>query len=94
MTEEEEREREEALEREEQEKRRINELIEKNYGKDGVKTIETRTLFTARPITLSSEELDDDTIVEAMENTPVFKRGDNFNPYDYKPEVKKQDLFN
>ena len=95
MTEEEQRLEEERFIKEEEEKRRINTMIEQHYGKDGVKTMDVRSFFTPRPIILSTEELDDDKIVEALENTPVFKRGEDFNPNDYRPESKKStDLFN
>lgn len=81
--------------KEEDEKRRINVMIEQHYGKDGVKSIDVKSFFTPRPIILSTGELDDDRIIEALENTPTFKRGENFNPNDYKPEAKKDiDLFN
>lgn len=96
MTEEEIRLEEERMIQEEEEKRRINSMIEQHYGKDGVKTIETRSFFVPRPIILSTEELDDDKVIDAMENTPVFKRDESFNPHDYsQPEQKKSsDLFN
>ena len=90
MTEEEEMLEEERIRTEEEEKRRINEMIEKHYGKDGVQTMAVRTsFFTPKPIILSTEELDNDRIVDALENTPVFKRDDKFNPGEYKPEAKK-----
>jgi len=96
MSEEELRLEEERMMQEEEEKRRINAMIEQHYGKDGVKTIETRSFFVPRPIILSSEELDEDKIIDAMENTPVFKRDEHFNPNEYnQPEQKKSnDLFN
>lgn len=90
------RQEEERQYKEEEEKRRINVMIEQHYGKDGVKTMDVRSFFTPKPIILSVEELDDDRIVEALENTPVFKRGEDFNPNDYKPDGNKKstDLFN
>lgn len=86
----------ERLEREEDEKRRINKMIEEHYGKDGVQTMDTKAIFfTPKPIILTSEELDDDRIVDALENTPVFKRDDQFNPLEYKPAKKNTGgLFN
>lgn len=91
-----EEEEEERIRLEEEEKRRINEMIEKHYGKDGVQTVAVRSsFFGQKPIILSSEELDDDKIIDALENTPVFKRDEKFNPSEYKPEVKKTGgLFN
>ncbi|MDR2953852.1 MAG: cell division protein FtsZ [Prevotella sp.] len=96
LSEEEELLEEERIRQEEEEKRRINEMIELHYGKDGVQTMAVRTsFFSPKPIILSTEELDNDRIVEALENTPVFKRDDKFNPNEYKPEAKKTgDLFN
>lgn len=91
-----EEEEEERIRQEEEEKRRINEMIEKHYGKDGIQTMAVRSsFFGQKPIVLSSEELDDDRIVDALENTPVFKRDDKFNPSEYKPDNKKPGgLFN
>lgn len=95
LTEEEEREEEERILREEEEKRRINAMIEEHYGKDGVKTMDVRTFFMPKPIILSPEELDDDRIIEALEHVPVYKRGEDFNPRDYRHEAKRStDLFN
>ena len=96
MTEEEELQEEERIRREEEEKRRINEMIELHYGRDGVQAMAVRTsIFGQKPIILSSEELDSDRIVDALENTPVFKRDEKFNPSEYKPEAKTQgELFN
>lgn len=96
MTEEEERAEEERIRAEEEEKMRINSMIEQHYGKDGVKTMEVKDIFfTPKPIILSSEELDDDRIIEALENTPVFKRDDKFNPNEYKVNQKvSTNLFN
>ncbi|MDH6355723.1 cell division protein FtsZ [Dysgonomonas sp. PH5-45] len=90
LTEEEERLEEERQMKEEEEKRRINAMIEQHYGKDGVKTMDVRSFFTPKPIVLSTEELDDDRIVEALENNPVYKRDEDFNPAEYKPEQKRQ----
>lgn len=86
----------ERLIKEEEEKFRINQMIEKHYGKDGVKSIDTRnTFFIPKPIVLTQDELDNDRIVEALENTPVFKRDDKFNPMEYKHEKKNASgLFN
>lgn len=96
LSDEELREEEERQYKEEEEKRRINVMIEQHYGKDGVKTMDVRSFFTPKPVILSTEELDDDRIVEALENTPVFKRGGDFNPNEYKPDNNKKatDLFN
>lgn len=91
-----EEEEEERIRREEEEKRRINEMIERHYGKDGVQSVAMRSsFFGQKPIILSTDELDNDKIVDALENTPVFKRDEKFNPSEYKAEAKKQGgLFN
>lgn len=96
LSEEEEREEEERIRQEEEEKMRINAMIEQHYGKDGVKTMEVKDIFfNPKPVILSTEELDDDRIVEALENTPVFKRDEKFNPSEYKAGNKgTSDLFN
>lgn len=96
LSEEEEREEEERIRQEEEEKMRINAMIEQHYGKDGVKTMEVKDIFfNPKPVILSTEELDDDRIVEALENTPVFKRDEKFNPSEYKAGNKgNSDLFN
>ncbi len=95
LTEEEEQAEEERLKKEEEEKRRINSMIEQHYGKDGVKTMEVKNIFIEpKPFILSTEELDDDRIIEALENTPVFKRDENFNPGEYRSTNKHpNDLF-
>ncbi|MDR1090753.1 MAG: cell division protein FtsZ [Prevotella sp.] len=96
LTEEEELLEEERLRQEEVEKCRINEMIKIHYGVDGVQTMAVKTsFFSPKPVILSTEELDDDKIIDALENTPVFKRDEKFNPGDYRPDAKKQgDLFN
>ncbi len=87
--------RQERERKEEQEKIRINSMIEQHYGRDGVKSMAVKGIFAAKPLVLTTEELDNDRVVEAIENTPVFKRPDGFNPHEYKPEKKKpNNLFN
>ncbi len=60
-------------------------LIEKYYGKKGLKELLT-TNYQIEPIVLTTEELDDDKILEAMERVPVFKRDIDFNPRLYRNE--------
>lgn len=94
LSEEEERLEEERLAKEAEEIRRLNNLIEEHYGKDGVKAINTSGYFTPKPIILSSDDLDNDKVIEAIENTPVMKRGENFDPHTFKTDNKKSsDLF-
>jgi cell division protein FtsZ len=69
-------------------------LIEKYYGKEGLKTLST-TNFQLDPFVLSTDELDDDKIIEALERTPVFKRERDFNPRTYfaEPHSPSNSLF-
>ena len=60
-------------------------LIEKYYGKDGLRSI-TSTNYQPEPFVLTLEELDDDKIIEALEKNPVFKRTREFDPRDYRSE--------
>ncbi|HBX45435.1 cell division protein FtsZ [Limibacterium fermenti] len=62
------------------------ELIEKYYGKEGVKTLLT-TNYRLEPFILTMEELDDDKVLEALEKTPVFKRDRDFNPRTYQADA-------
>lgn len=97
LSEEEERLQEERQLQEEEEKRRINTMIEQHYGKDGVKTMEVKNIFfSPKPVILSVDELDDDRIIDALENTPVFKRDESFNPSEYKANkhAGSNNLFN
>lgn len=95
-SEEEERLEEERLQKEEEEKRHINEMIKEYYGENGIKTEDVKNIFfTPKPIILSTGELDDDRIIEALENTPVYKRDESFNPSEYKTAAKSSaNLFN
>ncbi|NDW18167.1 cell division protein FtsZ [Dysgonomonas sp. 216] len=89
LTEEEARQEEERLHREEDEKRRINAMIEEHYGKENMKEMSLPTFFTPKPYILSEDDLDDDKVIEALEKTPMMKRGENFNPHDYQSNSKK-----
>lgn len=94
LTEEEERLEEERLTKEAEDIRRLNLLIEEHYGKDGVKTINTSSYFIPKSIILSSDDLENDKVIEAIENTPLLKRGADFDPNNYRLENKKaSDLF-
>ncbi|MGI6073367.1 MAG: cell division protein FtsZ [Fermentimonas sp.] len=55
------------------------ELIKKYYGKTGLEELNTNN-YRHEPIILKSDELDDDSILDAMEKNPVFKREHSFNP--------------
>lgn len=65
------------------------ELIEKYYGKTGLKTL-TSVNYRLEPFVLSIDELDDDKVLEALEKTPVFKRGADFNPRVFKTDILQQ----
>ncbi|WP_352421308.1 cell division protein FtsZ [Proteiniphilum sp.] len=65
------------------------ELIEKYYGKTGLKTL-TSINYRLEPFVLTIDELDDDKVLEALEKTPVFKREPDFNPRIFSSEVQQQ----
>ena len=60
-------------------------LIEKYYGKEGLRSI-TNTNYQPDSFLLTLEELNDDKIIEALEKNPVFKRTREFDPRDYRSE--------
>lgn len=64
-------------------------LIEKYYGKTGLKTL-TSVNYRLEPFVLTIDELDDDKVLEALEKTPVFKRESNFNPRIFSSDVQQQ----
>ena len=63
-----------------------NQLIEKYYGKEGLRNI-AQTNYKPEPFILTLEELNDDKIIEALEKNPVYKRTHEFNPRDFRNEV-------
>jgi cell division protein FtsZ len=69
--------------------KRDKELIEKYYGKTGLKTL-TTVNYRQVPFVLTIDELDDDKVIEALEKTPVFKREADFNPRAFQSEVHPQ----
>lgn len=68
---------------------RDKELIEKYYGKTGLKSL-TSVNYRLEPFVLTIDELDDDKVLEALEKTPVFKRESNFNPRVFSTDVQQQ----
>lgn len=64
-------------------------LIEKYYGKTGLKSL-TSVNYRLEPFVLTVDELDDDKVLEALEKTPVFKRESNFNPRNFSTEPQQQ----
>ncbi|SFK30882.1 cell division protein FtsZ [Proteiniphilum acetatigenes] len=64
-------------------------LIEKYYGKTGLKTL-TSVNYRLEPFVLTIDELDDDKVLEALEKTPVFKRESTFNPRIFSSDVQQQ----
>jgi cell division protein FtsZ len=69
--------------------RKDKELIEKYYGKKGLKTL-TSVNYRLEPFVLSIDELDDDKVLDVLEKTPVFKRESDFNPRVFKSEIQQQ----
>ena len=61
-------------------------LIEKYYGKEGLRNI-ANTNLQPDPFVLTLEELNDDKIIEALEKNPVFKRTREFNPREFRSET-------
>ncbi len=82
--------------REDEEKKRELEnieLIERYYGKKGLKSIASSG-YKLEPFILTIEEMDDDKILEALEKTAVFKRERDFDPRNYnKSNTAKSTLF-
>ena len=72
----------------EQEKKDKN-LIEKYYGKTGLKTL-TTVNYRLEPFVLTIDELDDDKLLEVLEKTPVFKREPDFNPRVFSSDTQQQ----
>ena len=66
----------------EKENKENKELIEKYYGKEGLKTLSSIN-YRVEPFVLSLEEMDDDKLLENLEKIPVFKRGSDFDPRNY-----------
>ena len=69
--------------------RRDKDLIEKYYGKTGLKTL-TTVNYSQEPFVLTIDELDDDKVIEALEKVPVFKREADFNPRVFQSETHSQ----
>jgi cell division protein FtsZ len=69
--------------------KRDKDLIEKYYGKTGLKTL-TSVNYRLEPFVLTIDELDDDKVLEALEKTPVFQREPDFNPRIFKSEIHQQ----
>jgi len=65
------------------------ELIEKYYGKTGLKSL-TSVNYRLEPFVLTIDELDDDKVLEALEKTPVFNRESDFNPRLFKSDMHQQ----
>lgn len=84
--EEEERKRREAQRKAEEEEEQ--KLIEKYYGSSGIKVLSASGVNTD-PYILSPEEMDDDTVLEALEKNPVFKRQRDFDPQNFKSDNRQ-----
>lgn len=69
-----------------EQERKDKELIEKYYGKTGLKSLTTIN-YRLEPFVLTIDELDDDKVLEALEKTPVFKREPDFNPRIFKTDA-------
>ena len=67
-------------------KEKNKKLIEKYYGKEGLRAI-ANTNNQPEPFILTLEELNDDKIIEALEKNPVYKRTNEFNPPEFRSET-------
>ncbi|MBP1618313.1 MAG: ftsZ [Bacteroidetes bacterium] len=90
LSEEDEEAEEERRRLENQEKIRIEELIELHYGKNGIKPFSEPVFSKPKPYILSNEELSDDSIIGVLEDSPVFQRESNFDPRQKKQSGAKQ----
>lgn len=63
-------------------------LIEKYYGSSVIKALSSSGINTD-PYILSVEELDNDTVLEAIEKNPVFKRQRDFEPKNFKADNRQ-----
>lgn len=89
LSEEEQQEQEELRRKEQEEAVRIEKMIEQHYGKDSIKSAPELHLFAKpRPYILSEEDYRNDSLIDILENTPVFKRTADFNPRDRKFKEK------
>ena len=68
-----------------EQEREDKKLIEKYYGKEGLRNI-AKGNSQPETFVLTLEELNDDKIIEALEKNPVFKRTREFDPRDYRSE--------
>lgn len=60
-------------------------LIEKYYGSNNMTRISNMTMNKA-PFILSMDDMNDDSLLDALEKTPVFKRERDFNPRNFNTE--------
>lgn len=85
LTESEREKEEERLLAEEEERKAIHRLAEDFYGNEVMKDLETGAIYIKpAPYILSTEELDNDKIIEALEYTPAFQRNADFKPKEFK----------
>ncbi|MGV8962211.1 MAG: cell division protein FtsZ [Candidatus Saccharimonadaceae bacterium] len=68
-----------------EQKEKDKQLIEKYYGKEGLRNIANAN-NQPEPFLLTLEELSDDKIIEALEKNPVFNRTRDFDPRNYHNE--------
>lgn len=78
----------EERQRREAEKAKEKELIRKYYGE--IAKYQSVGSYPRKPYILAPDEFDNDTLLDILEKTPVFKRESNFDPHDYRNVVSKQ----
>lgn len=74
---------------EEEEASRIEQMIEAYYGKDAIKPSQQFSFGKAKPYIFTEGDYLNDTVIDVVENSPVFQREPNFDPHS-KQQVKQQ----
>lgn len=74
---------------EEEEASRIEQMIEAYYGKDAIKPSQQFSFGKAKPYIFTEDDYLNDTVIDVVENSPVFQREPNFDPHS-KQQVKQQ----
>ncbi len=74
---------------EEEEASRIEQMIEAYYGKDAIKPSQQFSFGKAKPYIFTEDDYLNDTVIDVVENSPVFQREPNFDPHS-KQQAKPQ----
>lgn len=84
--------RKEQQQKEQEEAERIEQLIKLHYGSERIQNNPTvQTLFSRpQPYILQDEDYRNSSLIDTIENSPVFKRDANFNPHTEKISQNKE----